>query len=98
MARDARNVLHAAIPNADKLLCMAHICVIDCPECGQTKVEVSNGTEVCNSCRHDFSTKKKRMHIASLKGLTVEERLSKIEECLYNLSISPPWEPKQHTY
>ena len=78
---------------------MAYICEIDCPECGQTKVEVSNGTEeVCNSCRHAFSTKKKRLHLASLKGLTVKERLSKIEEHLYDLSINPPWEPKQHTY
>ena len=77
---------------------MAYICEIDCAECKQTKIEVSNGTDVCNSCLHAVKSKRKRMHLASLKGLTAEERLSKIEEQLYDLSINPPWEPDHHTY
>lgn len=63
---------------------MAYITNIDCKECGKTTREVTDYSGICQCCRI-ASSKKFRLHIASLKGLTVEERLERIEIQLYNL-------------
>jgi 3-methyladenine DNA glycosylase/8-oxoguanine DNA glycosylase len=64
---------------------MALISEITCSKCGKTKFEVVNYTGKCNQCLSEEKNKSKRMYLASLKGLTVQERLSKIEEYLYDL-------------
>jgi hypothetical protein len=77
---------------------MAYIHEIDCPKCGQTKTEVKNVYGMCNDCVVKEKSAHKRMHLASLQGLTIEERMIRIEEQLYDLSLNPPWESKHHTY
>ena len=65
---------------------MAYVGDVNCTECNTKKREVVHpmDSSTCNSCRHKKASKKKRLHLASLKGLTVEERLDRIEEVLYD--------------
>jgi len=63
---------------------MAFVTDVNCKECGKTKHEVTFNDNVCSSCRKKISSKKRRMHLAALKGLTPEERLEKIEQALYD--------------
>jgi hypothetical protein len=45
----------------------------------------------CGPCETAAGNKARRLHFASLKGLTVEERLDRIEKWQYEMQISPPW-------
>jgi hypothetical protein len=69
---------------------MAYITEIKCTICGETKREClyPDNPNICDSCRNKEYSKAKRLYLASLKGLTIEERLSKIEEDLYDLNIN----------
>jgi hypothetical protein len=67
---------------------MALIQKITCEACGETKMD-----EYHSFCRHEYKcwecwskeqSKKRRLHLSSLKGLTVEERLERIEAALYD--------------
>lgn len=55
-----------------------------CSVCNQDKYEVVTYDRICLECRANESKKAERMHFAALKGLTVEERLEKIEKWIYN--------------
>ena len=66
---------------------MAYLRNFNCKECGKNKHEIVHNSGICSDCRGKSYTKKKRVHLAGLKGLTVEERLDKIEENLYDLEI-----------
>lgn len=63
---------------------MALIREFVCITCGSTVMEVTDYSNVCGQCRTNEANARKRMHLASLKGLTVEERLARIEEELYD--------------
>lgn len=39
----------------------------------------------CAQCESNEKSKSRRQHLAGLKGLTVKERIEKIESCLYDL-------------
>jgi len=69
---------------------MALVREIHCVICNKNKTEVVRYEQpnLCNSCRSKAHSRTKRLHLASLKGLTIEERLSKIEEDLYDLDIN----------
>ena len=67
---------------------MAFITEETCSSCGETRRQdhhtfIRNGNK-CAVCCAEEASKKRRLHLASLKGLTVEERLDRIEEVLYD--------------
>jgi reverse gyrase len=69
-----------------RLLIMAYIQQRECRECGETKsVNVHSFNGMCPECRAKAASEKKRKTLAGLKGLTVEERLNRVEEILYDL-------------
>lgn len=70
---------------------MAYIHEEYCPGC-EKEVMMVNGH--CTDCRAREASKKKRMALAALKGLTEKERLDRIEETLYDLLTNQPWEPR----
>ena len=67
---------------------MALITDVNCKECGKTKHEVTDHSGVCQDCRAKISSKKRRVHLAGLRGMTPEERLERIEAQLYDLDAS----------
>ena len=64
---------------------MALISTFTCKECGEEKHEIVNSSGVCQNCRRTIASKQKKMYLSSLKGLTTEERLDRIEEMIYSL-------------
>lgn len=65
---------------------MAFVDTFTCSECNSERTEVvDNNGGVCCSCRLKKSSKAKRLHLSGLKGLTVEERLSRLEELEYDV-------------
>ena len=67
---------------------MAFVTDFQCKECKEEKHEVYTYENICQDCRSNLASKKKRMFLSSLKGLTIEERLNRIEEVLYDLNIN----------
>ena len=68
---------------------MALISTVNCKQCGETKREVNSlspHASICNSCIQENEDRDRRVYLAGLKGLTMEERLDKIEEALYDLN------------
>ena len=64
---------------------MAYITACHCNTCGKTKQEDGHTFRgVCSQCRKEEADKKRREHLAGLKGLTILERLEKIEAELYD--------------
>jgi hypothetical protein len=70
---------------------MALLQTVTCNKCGETNRQeyhtFSRRGNVCADCWAKEEERKKRVYLASLKGLTLEERLEKIEETLYNLNV-----------
>lgn len=64
---------------------MARVADVNCKECGKTKHEVTDHSGVCRDCRATIASKKRRVHLAGLRGMTPEERLERIEAQLYDL-------------
>jgi hypothetical protein len=66
---------------------MAFITMITCTKCHKEK-QVTCGSgqtkTVCNRCAAKEADRKRREHFGSLDGLTIEERLRKLEEWVYN--------------
>ena len=72
---------------------MACLTEIRCAECGQTKqVLASYGQPVteCDECREKEKVQKRRTHFAGLKALSLEERIDKLEQWVYD--YEPPRE------
>lgn len=68
---------------------MAYITDCKCNECGKTKLEDAHTFRgVCSDCQKAGSDKARRKHLAGLKGLTVEERLERIEAELYDTAAN----------
>ena len=64
---------------------MALVTDVNCKECSTTKHEVTDHSGVCQDCRAEIAGKKRRVHLAGLRGMTPEERLERIEAQLYDL-------------
>lgn len=64
---------------------MAYVTDVKCKVCGETKYEVTDNSGVCAVCRHQIADRRRREHLAGLRGLTVEERLDRIEAALYDV-------------
>lgn len=65
---------------------MALVTDFQCKECNRTVLEVKiNG--ICENCRISLEKRSRRVHFAGLKGLTLEERVEKIEKQLYDMNI-----------
>ena len=67
---------------------MSHLITILCTNCGLKK-ETSISSEglghmVCNECRATAAKEKKDIFLKGLKKLSMEERVSRIEEWMYD--------------
>ena len=66
---------------------------ITCPVCGHTGLEDVNSfnrNKMCATCCKEVKDKARRVHLAGLKGLSVEERLARLEEIQYDTANQPP--------
>jgi hypothetical protein len=77
---------------------MALVADVNCPNCGQTKHEVVHFSSICMDCRCKEQNRKRRVHFASLEGLTLEERIERIEIELYEMREWQKTVPKQTQY
>ncbi len=66
---------------------MAFVTEFVCSKCEQPRHEVVTHDRICGSCRASEGSRKRRTHLASLKGLTLKERIERIEEQLYDLDL-----------
>jgi hypothetical protein len=65
---------------------MAYIENCTCEKCGKTALVDKNSFKgICAVCLKAEADKTRRMHLASLKGLSLEERLERLEAALYDL-------------
>jgi hypothetical protein len=71
---------------------MARLVNVFCISCGLLKqVAIGSGEvspSLCLDCQKKEEDKRRRQYLKGLEGLTVEERLARIEELLYDA----PWE------
>jgi len=66
---------------------MAVAVTINCRVCGEQKRESRSDRDweqVCDSCRRDEAAQKRAAHLKDLEALSVEERLAKIEQWIYD--------------
>jgi hypothetical protein len=67
---------------------MAVITTMFCKICKEVKqTTVGSGQSIpmiCCSCAEKEADEKRRLHFSGLDGLTIEERLRKVEEWIYN--------------
>lgn len=66
---------------------MAIVRSITCSKCGQYKREARSSSDfsnICLDCQAEIADQTRRQYLAGLKGLTIEERLSKIEAWIYD--------------
>lgn len=71
---------------------MAIISTIVCDSCGERKSVTHSASDypsVCGDCRRKEKDAAKAKHLTHLAGLTVEERLARIEENLYDEAMRP---------
>jgi len=67
---------------------MAFVANFRCSSCGQEKEEVVHDQgRVCRSCRRDKEIADRAAHLKKLKEMPIEERVSRIEEMLYDLDL-----------
>lgn len=75
---------------------MAFVSSFICAKCGEPRQEMIPSGEfatACSACRRKDSDAKKRTHLKGLEALTVEERLRRIEEWIYDYKpqyVPPP--------
>ena len=68
---------------------MAYITDCTCQTCGKTvRMDKHSFKGYCPPCQKIAADQARRMHLASLKGLSLEERIEKIEAALYDLRPS----------
>lgn len=69
---------------------------ITCADCGQEKYVLHSAREfppkICGECRKAALAEKRSTYLKSLAELTIEERLVKIEEWIYD--YKPPVNPR----
>lgn len=63
---------------------MAFVTAFTCVNCDTVRIEVITPGRVCVKCRGQESDRARRVHLDGLKGLTIEERLDRIEKELYD--------------
>lgn len=68
---------------------MAFIADFTCPKCHLPRQEVRPPAprSPCAECRAAEDSRARRTHLASLKGLTLEERISRLEEHGYDADV-----------
>lgn len=75
---------------------MAYLIWIICKKCGkESQVAVNSGMpapSLCDECQQKDINKKRREYFHGLDGLTIEERLRRIEEWIYD--YKPYKEPR----
>jgi len=75
---------------------MAYITTMFCKVCKETKQTAIGAGQstpmICCSCAEKIADEKRRLHFHGLDGLTIEERLRKLEEWVYNYKI--PIDPR----
>lgn len=76
---------------------MAYQTMIFCTECSQSKQAIASADNpapiVCSECRIRIESERREKYFAELDKLTVEERIRKIEEWIYNYQptyVPPP--------
>ena len=75
---------------------MAYNTIITCTECGQNKsviVPSSGYVTQCGECRAKIQEEARKRHFAELDELSLEERIRKIEEWIYDYRpqhVPPP--------
>lgn len=81
---------------------MAYITKCECRKCGKTKLEDGHTFRgVCAECLATEADQSRRVHLAGLKSLSVEERLERIEAEIYDTQIEKrlsALEVKGHSY
>jgi len=56
--------------------------------CGQEKEEVIHDQgRICRTCRRDKEISDRAAHLTKLKAMPLEDRISRIEEMLYDLDL-----------
>jgi len=72
---------------------MAFRCEIYCSVCGEAKTVIcstdSFPSSICRDCKNAEEAKKKKEHLDRLSTLTIEERIQKIEEWMYEHGKTP---------
>lgn len=72
-----------------------------CENCNEPKSEAQSNrhlTNVCAECYSKFNAKTRRQYLAGLKGLTIEERLEKIEAQLYDTNAKSRLDALEHMH
>lgn len=64
---------------------MALVAEFTCNHCGEHRHEVVTRERVCLACRTKEEDETRRRHFAGLKGLTPDERLSRLERENYEM-------------
>ena len=54
-----------------------------CSGCGETLHTTKSGPQFCNKCRAEKKGDEKERYLAELDGLTIEERLRRVEKWVY---------------
>ena len=66
---------------------MAYLQNFTCVKCGKsTHMAIKSSDGWCSQCEQNQIDKEKRQYLAGLKGLTIKERIEKIELKLYKLT------------
>ena len=67
---------------------MAFVTDVHCKVCNLIKHEVTYNSGTCSDCRHIIAARKRNIHLRTLEEeYTLEERIKRIEEELYDLHI-----------
>ena len=64
--------------------------------CEICKNRTGHYNDKCGVCYGKETSKKHRLHFAESKGLTLEERLDRLEKWQYEIQNDPPW--REATY
>ena len=70
---------------------MAIQTILNCKQCGERKYEYKDNNDyeqICNSCIVKNQDQDRQVYLDRLKNLTIEERMEKIEEILYDLNLN----------
>jgi len=66
---------------------MAFVGEFRCLSCGKEKHEVTDHTRICADCKHEKKIRERTEHLAKLKLLPLEDRITRIEEMLHDLDL-----------
>jgi len=67
-----------------------------CDRCGKDFKGEGRGPSTCETCRMKKATAERNIYFTNLNRLTLEERIRRVEEWIYN--YSPPVDPNDIKY